>query len=140
MNYDDAFNVSNTGTLALCTALCVSNQDLNLRAFGSSTEIVADVGGYYTTSMAASVSAGASLFWGNRVVSVARANQADGQYEVQFDRDISECTYSANINVDGSDGWAAASLRSGTTDTLYVVTHNVGNQVVDRRFMVEVTC
>lgn len=142
LNYDSAFNISNTGTITLCggqnSLSCNTNQDLSLQAYGSATDLVIDVSGFYIRGMAALVDGNGTLVRGNRVVSVIRL--ATGSYQVAFDRNVSGCTYEASLsNVTGS-GDIVVDPRAGSTDAVFVGTYNTSNALEDSRFYLEVTC
>jgi hypothetical protein len=144
LNYDDAFNVSNTGSITLCGGSnelpCNANQDLNLQAYGSATHLVIDVGGFYIRKMAAAVASNATIVEGNRATSSAKLGT--GRYEVVFDRNVSDCTYSASVSNEpgGLPGYAVVDPRIGNTNAVYVGVYNKDGALADRPFYVEVTC
>ena len=140
MNYTPDFNVSNTGSLAIngCTAsFCLINTDLRLRAFGSPTHVVVEVNGYYQRPLAAVVNADGTLRDGNRVVSTS--NLGSGQYEVVFDRDVSQCAYTATQDLN-LPGYIDVAPRSGNVDAVFVLVTNTSLNNVDRRFNLQVDC
>jgi hypothetical protein len=144
MNYGPGLNISNTGTITLCGysgQSCVNNQDLNLRAYGSATHLVVDVSGYYVPPMAAVVNFNGALTRNSRAVSASRG--ATGIYFVAFDRDISQCTYFANLgNVLGSpqSGSVTATDLLINSTTVEVRTYSTAGALADRAFHLEVVC
>lgn len=144
LNYDSAFNVSNTGTVTLCggqnALACNANKDLSLRAYGSATHLVVDVNGFFIRPMAASVQPDGDLIEGNRVTSAGKVNGLTGRYEVVFDRNISQCSYTASVSFDGGEGYATVDPRNGNNRAVFVGTYNNAGTLTDRPFYVEVTC
>lgn len=138
MNYDDAFNVSNTGTLKLCTLLCLADQDLTLRAYGTATHVVADVSAYTIATAAAEVTAAGALVDGNRVTRVDRLGL--GTYQVIFDQDVTDCVYQGTVDRSAGTGWVTLDARVGNANGVYVETRNAAGDAVDQPFMVEVIC
>lgn len=140
MNYDDAFNVSNTGAVGIngCTGICLINTDLRIRAFGNPTHVVVDVNGYYTRQMGAIVAGDGTLTDSNRA---SDANKlATGQYEVIFDRDITDCVFTASPANISTATSAVVDPRSGNVNGVFVATKNDAGSYVDARFYVDVTC
>jgi len=139
MNYDSAFNISNTGTLAIngCPAICAANNDLRLRAFGSNTHVVVEVNGYYTRQMAAQVSSTGNLVNSNRASGANRLDTA--LYEVVFDRNISTCSYQATSD-NASSGTAHVEARVGNVNAVFVRTTNPAGLNTNLGFFVQVTC
>lgn len=143
LNYTDMLNVSNTGTLAIngCTAICLPNRDLALRAYGSSTDVVVDVNGYYETPMTANVSNTGTLVRGSRTTTLT--HPGTGLYTVKFDRDISQCTYFAGTaTADGGvqDGYATVTNLGVDSTGVFVETFNTAGTKADLSFQVQVVC
>jgi hypothetical protein len=140
LNYDSAFNVSNTGAITLCggsnSLSCNANKDLSLQAYGSATHLVIDVGGFYIRQMAAKVSSTGTLLAGNRVASTLRL--ATGQYEVTFDRNIQGCTFLATAAP--LTGFAGTEPRSGKVDAVFVSIEDAAGTLTNGTFSLEVTC
>lgn len=143
LNYDSAFNISNTGAITLCggsNALsCNANQDLNLQAYGSATHLVIDVGGYFTRSMAAVINANGTVKDGNRVTSSAKL-VGSGNYEVIFDRNITQCAIQATLSNLSGKGYAVVDPRTGKANGVFVATYDETGALQDARFNLEVTC
>ena len=68
--------------------------DITVSAGAASTGVTIDIVGYYVRPMKAVVNGDGTLYRGSRVVSAKYVNEAIGGYLVDFDRDISICTYS----------------------------------------------
>ena len=141
MNTTAAFNVSNSGTVALCgvaAPFCLANNDVTVKNFTSSTNLVIDVQGYYLQPMAAQVTAGGVLTRGSRVVSVDTGSAGVGTYQVKFDRNVTDCVISGtsrffgkNINV----------TQSGSDNAkVFVKIVNNAGAASTADFFVEVTC
>jgi hypothetical protein len=140
LNYDDAFNVSNTGAVGIngCTGICLINTDLRLRAFGNPTHVVVDVNGYYIRQPAANVAADGSIIDSNRASDANRLFA--GEYEVIFDRDVTDCVYTATPANAGTGFTAVVDPRSGNANAVYVAISNQAGTEVDSEFFVDVTC
>jgi hypothetical protein len=144
MNYDGVFNVSNTGTVTLCGYSgqpCLVNQDLNLRAYGTATDLVIDVAGYYVQPMAANVNSTGTLVRGSRVASATRTST--GTYQVIFDRNVSQCTYFAGTatgNAGVEDGEVTVTNYGANANGVFVRTFNSAGTLTDKGFQVEVIC
>lgn len=142
MNYDSAFNVSNSGTVNLCGTsglLCIS--DLKVRAYGSDTHVVIDVAGYYVAPMWANLTRGGSIVEASRVTNVIAFGT--GAYEVEFDRDVSDCSYTAAIDffdTSGGSVMTAVDPRAGNARAVFVQTYNTSGTKADEPFYLEVTC
>lgn len=144
LNYDDAFNVSTTGSLALCGASgnsCISTQDLTARAFGSPTHLVIDVQAYVIPSMSVLMNADGTVVRSSRVATVQK--QATGRYAIAFDRDVTECTYSATVSTPDAgliDGFATVTNFAGVDTAVFVRTFTAEGVEADRPFSLDVTC
>jgi len=140
MNYTPVFNASNTGTLAIngCTGICLVNTDLRLRAYGTATHVVVDVNGYYVRPMGAVVSSAGALLDGNRVTRASTL--ATGQYEIGFDRDVSECAYGVTLYNSTTGNTVTAAPRTGEADAVFVRVVNESNASENQQFHLTVTC
>ena len=142
MNYGPGINLSNTGTLALCGLkgeLCI--EDLDVRAYGSATDVVIDVNGYYALPMSAVVSTGGALSRNSRATDATRYSA--GTYSVQFDRDVTLCTYHATlgtISAGQTQGFASVTNNGADANAVYVQTFSTNGVLTDKSFMVTVTC
>lgn len=142
LNYTNVFNVSNTGTLKVCTVGCI-NGDLRLRAFGNPTHVVVDVQGYNVQTMSAVMSAGGSRIRSNRTT--AGTKTGTGQYVVSFERDVSTCSMSATVGAStGADalasGFATAKPRDLEPNDVVVTTYATNGNLTDKPFHLQVFC
>lgn len=141
MNYGPGTNLSNTGLLGVCTEGCIAGFDLNLRAFGGSTHVVIDVGGYYVPPMSAAVNGNGTLARGSRVTTTTR--QLAGTYVVTFDRDVRACTYVASVGRNDSsyaNGYATAQTSTLNAQSVFVATFDAEGTLTDHPFHLTVTC
>ncbi|WP_421118333.1 hypothetical protein ACE2AJ_13085 [Aquihabitans daechungensis] len=142
LNYTGVFNVSNTGSLKVCTVGCVAG-DLRLRAFGTPTHVVVDVQGYYVQPMSAVMSAGGSRVRSNRTT--AGTKTGTGLYAVTFERNVATCTMSATVGASaGGDALASgfASAKPSNTDANAVIvnTYATNGNLTDKPFHLQVFC
>jgi hypothetical protein len=118
---------------------CGPNQDLNLQAYGSSTHLVIDVGGYYIRKMSAVINVNGTVRDGNRVVASANL-PGNGNYSVTFDRNITQCTYQATIANTSGKGYAMVDPRLDVANGVFIATYDETGTLSDSDFYVEVTC
>lgn len=145
MNYTPTFNASNTGTVSLCGStgnVCVVNQDLGVKNYGSTTHLVLEVTGYYAQPMAAAVNGDGSVVRSSRLASVTRLGA--GEYRVTFDRDVQQCTFYATLGkgipAGVPDGEVSAQRNAAFNDAAFVQTRTPAGALADRDFNIEVTC
>ncbi|MFN8017018.1 MAG: hypothetical protein U0P45_02720 [Acidimicrobiales bacterium] len=141
MNYDPSFNVSNSGDLALCATGCAADKDLTLRAFGSPTDLVIDVAGYYEAPMSANVASDGTLGRNSRATGVTTVGT--GTYILTFDRNISTCTYfggTATTSEGTAPGFVAVTNSSGDPNGVYVKVYNTSGASANLGFQVQVVC
>ena len=142
LNYTDVLNVSNTGTLKVCTVGCVAG-DLRLRAFGTPTHVVVDVQGYYVQTMSAVMSAGGSRIRSNRTT--AGTKSGTGLYVVSFDRDVSLCSMSVTVGASSgpdalASGFGSAKPRESFPNDVLVNTYATNGNLTDKPFHLQVFC
>jgi hypothetical protein len=145
LNYTPTFNASNSGTVGLCGlngGVCVANQDLAVKNYSNTTDLVVDVQGYYALPMSATVSEAGALGRTSRAVSATRS--ATGRYSVVFDRDISSCNMVGSIGDDTPSGVNAGQIQvqvNAVNDSaVFVGTQDSSGNDADRPFMIEVIC
>lgn len=140
LNYDDAFNVSNTGAVGIngCTGICLINTDLRLRAFGNPTHVVVDVNGYYIRPMGAIVNSNGTINDSNRTTGSEKLGV--GTYEVTFDRDVRDCVITATASNTTGANYAVVDPRASEANAVYVRVVNAAGNEVDSKFFVEVIC
>jgi hypothetical protein len=142
LNYTDVLNVSNTGTLKVCTVGCIAG-DLRLRAFGTPTHVVVDVQGYYVQTMSAVMSAGGARIRSNRTT--AGTKSGTGLYVVSFDRDVSACSMSVTVGASSgpdalASGFASAKPREAQPNDVLVNTYATNGNLTDKPFHLQVFC
>jgi hypothetical protein len=133
LNYSP-YNPTNTGTVQLCQGTCTTH--LSVKGHGSSTQLVIDVQGYYSKPLAALITSAGILNMGSHTVASARL--VAGQYEVIFDRDVSQCTYDVLPNA--LNRFVLAQPRSGNANGVFVQTSNASQSLADAAFYLTVTC
>ncbi|MCU1452072.1 MAG: hypothetical protein JWN46_218 [Acidimicrobiales bacterium] len=138
LNYIAGFNPTNTGALTLGPA----EDSLGVQVFGSSTQVVVDVVGYFVKPLAAVVSGDGTLSRGSRVVSSVLV--APGAYNVGFDRNISSCAFTADVGVTGNSGdisgEATTSVSSSDATKVFVRTNDSAGTQTSKPFHLVVTC
>jgi hypothetical protein len=132
MNYGTAFNVAVSGTVLLDTS-----GRTEIRSAGSSTQLVIDITGYFMAPMRAAVNSSGNLVNGSRVTSSFLISPTTSSYEVDFDRDVSQCSYSVSSYFSGYT--LTVEPRSGTPNGVYVFTSYGGTATADQ-FYLTVTC
>ena len=140
LNYDDAFNVSNTGALKVCDFFCSGSADVTARAYGNATHLVIDVQGYYAAPLGVQVQFDGTLLEGSRIASVERFTT--GTYDVVFDRNVSACAVSATVGRPSAvmEGFASILIFPLLPNYVRVITHDEDGAVVDRSFHLTATC
>ncbi|HEY3631804.1 MAG TPA: hypothetical protein VGL21_12925 [Jatrophihabitantaceae bacterium] len=133
MNYTKSFNVSNGGTLTINAA---GARHITAKAFGAATHVVIDVSGYYVKPMSAELNTAAGLIHGSRVTNTVHITT--GQYEVDFDRNVSQCTYHATPYFVGYT--AGVEPRSGNANGVFVYFQSTAGTYTDVQFYLTVTC
>lgn len=135
LNFTGGQATTNTGAVRICSGICLINSDLRFKVFGSSTDVVVDVQGYYIAPMAAFIETNGNVIRGSRVT--ATTQEGTGTYTVTFDRDISTCSYSASSNYYGD----IINVTSGfDNNSVFVKAVTDAGAAVNIRFFVEVTC
>ena len=139
MNFTPTFNASNTGTVAInkCAGICVLGRDLAVRSFGSATHLVIDVNGYYERQMVAYLNEYGTLISSNRTVSAAKLGT--GEYEVIFDRKVSDCVLMGGVAY-GYSGSGSAAPRLGKPNGVVILTYNPAGALTNLPAYVEVAC
>ncbi len=104
---------------------------------GGPSDITADVTGYYIAPMFAEVASVGSLVHGSRVTGSVLLG-ATGTYEVDFDRDVTKCSYS--VTLFNPDETALVEPRSNVADGVFIGTATSAGSPVDTQFYLTVTC
>jgi hypothetical protein len=139
VTYPGGIDLSNTGALPLCVSGCT--KDLSIRSFLNGSHVVLDVVGYYAPPMWATVNEDGTLADGSRVVSQAKVGT--GTYEVIFDRNLTECAYTATsrvATVSDGDNMVSVDARLGNANGVFVWVETDGGATEDAPFYVAVHC
>ncbi|MCU1455252.1 MAG: hypothetical protein JWN46_3398 [Acidimicrobiales bacterium] len=137
LNYVKAFNISNTGAVAIGS----DAKELGVETFQSATYVVIDVDGYFVKPLAAVVNADGTLARGSRVTGISKRGQ--GAKDVEFDRDIRSCAFEAVVSDSGYGvvmGQVSTALSNDGNNRVYVVTTDSAGNSVNLPFHLEVTC
>lgn len=110
--------------------------DFRIRNGAGAMHLVVDVTGYYIAPMAAAVLEDGTLAFGSRVTSLGKI--ADGEYEVVFDRDVTNCYY--RVTPVQGRRFVIAEPRTGEEKGVYVEFWDPTETNVDSAFYVTVTC
>lgn len=132
-NYTNAYNVSNTATFQINPA---GAKDISVRAERHATHLVIDVTGYFIKPMYAYVNPDGSVNHGSRVT--GGSHPFPGTYEVDFDRDVSGCTY--HVTPGNLPYWVEAQPREGNPDAVFVASEAGDGPLTDVGFYLTVTC
>lgn len=140
LNYDDAFNVSNTGALKVCDFFCSGTEDVTARAYGNATHLVIDVQGYYDAPIGLQALADGSIVQSSRVVSVSKTST--GSYDVVFDRSVRDCALSGMVGRASTsvEGFASIQMFNALPTYARVNTFDESGAQVDRSFHLTATC
>jgi len=139
MNYTHAFNVSGSGSVQICRStpddLTVCPRNFTVSVFGSRTDVVVDVQGYYIPPMW--VHQGGDL---NAEVSrvAGLVDDSQGQFTTIFDRDVSQCGYS--VAADGSTSTVRAVRPDGIEPNNVTLETWNKTTAIDSGFSLVVTC
>lgn len=133
LGFTNVFSASSGGTIAVNTATA---QHITVRALVNATFVAIDVTGYYVAPMAAEVSNTGALVRGSRVTGVSRLGT--GQYEIDFDRNVSACEYAATPFLNSFT--IAAEPRSSNVDGVFVYIETPAGVLSDQLFYLSVTC
>jgi hypothetical protein len=110
---------------------------VNIAAGAAGTDLVVDVQGYYIKPMWALVNADGSLGTNSRAT--GSTELTTGQYEIDFDRDVSGCAYAASTDETIGTN-AIVAPRNGVADGVFVATNASGGTNSANAFYVTVTC
>jgi hypothetical protein len=133
MNYRDGAALANGGTITLNTA---GAKHFTVLAAAHTTQVVIDVSGYFVKPMWAESSGSGTLIQGSRVTGVTKL--ATGEYQVDFDRNVSACSYAVTPFFVGVT--SGAEPRSGDANGVFVYFLNGSSALADTQFYLTVTC
>lgn len=140
MNYIDGFNASNAGSVAITPG---TGANIKVKNYGSSTDLVVEVLGYYVPDLIAVVQSNGSLVRGTPGTTVTK--EGTGVYRVNFARDVSGCAFAAGAHDPstgfGNQNWVSLATNGNTPNGVYVETYTAaGATKVDSEFHLTVTC
>lgn len=127
-------NYANTNLVSTGVTLPINSQ-LDIVAGVNATDVVIDIDGYYIKPMYADVNSNGTLANGSRVTSSSAVGT--GEYEVDFDRNVSHCAYAASPSA-GDD--TIVVQPSGTPDEVFVETAYKDTLISNTSFSLTVTC
>src|SRR5262249_41692777 len=104
--------------------------------FSSATDIVIDVSGYYVKPMSAELNGAAGLIHGSRVTGTVHITT--GEYQVNFDPNVSQCTYHATPYPDPYT--IGVQPRSGKVNGGVIYIETPAGALTDVPFYLTVTC
>ncbi|MBO1767227.1 hypothetical protein [Allobranchiibius sp. GilTou38] len=132
MNFGTSFAASSGGVIPLAHSSFAS-----IRSSVSNTGVILDITGYYVEPLRAKINFDGTLdpTAANRVT--ATQHLATGQYEIDFDRNVSGCDYAVTPFYVGYT--VGAQPRSGNADGVFVYAES-GTSFADVPFYLTVTC
>ncbi|MGI9093832.1 MAG: hypothetical protein ACR2FF_10465 [Mycobacteriales bacterium] len=135
---NQGLTLTSGGTVALCVpAASCGGFALRIAADFGSTDVLVDATGYYRNQAYALVNADSSLgAHSSRVLSAQQVGAAYF-YQVNFDRDVSSCSYQATGYFGGI---FEVEPRSGVADAVFVASYNDSGTPTSLPFYLTVTC
>ena len=132
LNYSHTTTLSASGTIPVVH----STHDFSVVTSGGTVNLVIQLTGYYVPPMWAEISSGATYVAGSRVASVS--SLGTGTYQVDFDRNISGCAYSATAFFTGQI--MNVEPRSGDANAVFIQSVDYNGNSVNSYFYLTVTC
>jgi hypothetical protein len=152
INYVPGANVANGVPIAICNpAVFGCGEDITVQSDAASVQIVADVQGFFSRpsapvsqNLAAVVTAAGGLVSGQSFRATAASLLVSSFYQVDFDRDITNCSYVADIGDPGAGGstpgFVTVTGRAADPNGLFIGTYNAAGAATTRNFFVHVIC
>jgi len=137
LNFGEEINVSNMVNIPLCRGGSCPDA-LTLRNWGNHVHVVADVLGYYSTPMFASVSALGVA--GDKSGLASIAHPTTGVYNLTFDRPIDSCVATVTDTDVVTPHIFAASPIPGQATGLRVFAKTTANALANTPFYVQLSC
>ncbi len=135
LNYSKDLSLRGAGAIAINGA---ATYPFRVEAFAKSTDVVIDVTGYYLPSLWAHVSAAGSLVSSSRATAVTRLSISPAFYQVDFDRDVTQCAYTATTT--GDQLTADVEPRTGDPKAVFVAFTDENGANAASDFYLQVTC
>lgn len=130
------YGPSSISTVSGTSALDVNGR-MRIKNVGAPTNVVIDVTGYYLAPMTADVGADGTLNHGSRTTGSQLLSPSVANYQVDFDRDVSGCTYSVSSYFPGY--YLVVEPRTGVPNSVFVSSTFDHAPAADR-FYLTVTC
>jgi hypothetical protein len=140
VNYTDAGAATNTGAITITPG---GGNAFTIKNYGSVTDVVVDVQGYYIRPQFALVNPNGSIQASSRLNDIDKVGT--GQYQLDFQVDTDTCARTVSvgrsrISDTGSSGFASAHITETPANEVFVTTHSSDGALADRAFMLEITC
>jgi hypothetical protein len=140
LNYTDAGAATNTGAVTITPG---TGNAFSIKNYGSVTDVVVDVQGYYVRPMFALVNPNGSVQISSRLDGIDK--NGTGQYQLDFQVDTDTCVRSVTVGRSrtsdpASSGFGSAHITQTPENEIYVYTYDTAGNLADRAFMVEITC
>ena len=132
LNYTSTATLSASGTIPVVSGA----RNFTVLTAGGTTDLVIQLTGYYVPAMWAEVSSSGGYVKGSRVTSLTHVGT--GSYQVDFDRDVSGCGYTATSYFYGTT--MEVEPRSGDANAVFVGAADYNGTGVDTYFYLTVTC
>jgi hypothetical protein len=152
INYIPGDNVANGVPVAICNpAVSSCGLDITVQSDAASVQLVADVQGYFsapstpvTQNLTAVVLSTGALVPGQSFRATASTSLGSNFYQVDFDRNITNCSAVADIGDPGvggsTPGFVTVTGRAGDANGLFIGTYNAAGAATTRSFFVHVIC
>jgi hypothetical protein len=137
LNFGEEINVSNMVNIPLCRGGSCTDA-FTLRNWGNNVHVVADVLGYYTTPMFASISTLAVV--GDASGLVSAAHPTTGVYNLTFDRPVDSCVATVTDTDVVTGHVFAVSPIVGQPNGLRIFSKNLSNTLTNAPFHVQLAC
>jgi hypothetical protein len=140
LNYTDAGASTNTGAITITPG---GGNAFSIKNYGSVTDVVVDVQGYYVRPLFALVNPNGSIQASSRLNDIDKVGT--GQYQLDFQVDTDTCIRTVTVGRSrtsdaASSGFASAHITETPANEVFVTTYDASGALADRAFMLEVTC
>jgi hypothetical protein len=133
LNYANSEAITGSGNIPINGG---GARHFTVSANSHATQVVVDVQGYFIKPMDAEVNADATLAHGSRVTGTVHVST--GQFEVDFDRNVSQCSYNANSFL--QDYVVAVEPRITNVKGVWIGIETPAGTATDIPFYLTVTC
>ncbi len=140
VNFVGGQTVANAFTVPVCGSC--SNADLSVFSISGPNHVVIDVMGFYTAPLVAEVAETGIIDRSTAGISARR--RALGEYQIDFERDVTDCVAFATIGPSGGGGTLSGEIwtadRTGSPNAVFVKTNDSAGAVADRPFKIRLVC